>query len=38
MSETFRPEIDKLKQIYKKKLEEEKRMKALLAEGKITRE
>jgi hypothetical protein len=38
LSEAFRPEIEKLKQIYKKKLEEEKKAKALLAEGKITRE
>jgi hypothetical protein len=38
ISEAFRPEIDRLKQIYKRKLEEEKRAKALLAEGKITRE
>jgi hypothetical protein len=38
ISEALRPEIDQLKQFYKKKMEEEKRMKALLAEGKITRE
>lgn len=38
INEAFRPEVDKLKQLYKKQLEEEKRKKALLAEGKITRE